>query len=139
MISKIYKGVQMYNLYLLSVVFIIQCRSSLLWVVACLAGIYLNIFFICGGDRVALIRSSEVKDIFFLRGGGQEDFLNNYPQVLHRFYFDFTFDWSCSFTLYNNMWTSFLHHIAQYQHKLISFCSLYFLPLCAVLLTHKNP
>ena len=52
LILKIDKGVEMYNLYLLSVV-IIECRSSLLWVVACLAGICLNIFFIYGGDRVA--------------------------------------------------------------------------------------
>ena len=53
LILKIDKGVEMYNLYLLSVVVIIECRSSLLWVVDCVAGICLNIFFVCGGDRVA--------------------------------------------------------------------------------------
>ena len=94
-----------------------------------IAGICLNIFFICGGDRVAWKLWGPR---YFSREGtrGFSKQLATCMQVLHKFYFDFTFDWT-SFTLYNNPWASFLHpcswpyqpHIGHINMNIILCCT----------------
>lgn len=72
--KEIDQGVEMYNLYVLSVVFIINeaqksrllnSLQSLLLAVACLAGSYLSAYLVCFSFAVEIQRrtSSEVKDV----------------------------------------------------------------------------
>ena len=86
--------------------------SSLLVVVhvACIAGSRLVVLFICVGNTV------EQKLWGQRCGRGQKDFLNNYPEVAHSFYFYFTFDWT-RLILYNKQ-TSFW-----YRGKVNSDCT----------------
>ena len=71
--------------------------SSLLVVVhvACIIGSCLVVLFVCVGN------TAEQKIWGQRCGRGQKDFLNNYPEVAHSFYFYFTFDWT-RLILYNN-------------------------------------
>ena len=64
--------------------------------VACIAGSCLVVLFVCVGN------TAEWKLWGQRRGRGQNDFLNNYPEVAHSFYFYFTFDWTRLILLYNN-------------------------------------